>query len=311
MTVDFASAAMVQVILAGMRQLGLRPPDVAPLKDAHVALQVKRELVGAAQAQGGWAALPQLGRGIDALRGGPLYQALAASRSPPDLLARWARLERYLHSRHRVQSEAAPDGGLHLAHRSLRPEPPLPQESLLVLGVLAAALDAFGMGPVSVRCEGVEVYPRADEAGLASLARAGALARWYFRAASQRAGTPLPAAAPASEPPEGWPPPARELLQQLASDLVVAPPVQEAAGRLGTSTRTLQRELRAHGLSYSQVLQRARCDAAARQLLHTPLSLAEIGFVCGFSDQAHFSRSFRRSVALTPAAFRREFRAGD
>jgi AraC-like DNA-binding protein len=32
--------------------------------------------------------------------------------------------------------------------------------------------------------------------------------------------------------------------------------------------------------------------------------LPAVGFVCGFSDQAHFTREFRRRVNLTPGAYR-------
>lgn len=310
MTGDFASAAMVQVIVAGMHRLGLTPPAVGPVKDALVALRLKRELVGAAQAQGGLSALPRLGSGIDALRGQPLHQALASSRSPADFLARWARMERYIHSRHRVRV-LPQEGSFLLEHQSLGAEPPLPQESLVVLGVVAAALEEIGMGPVQVHCAGVKVYPGATESDLQALAHAGALRHWTLRSGAAKAKTRAPPSPPVVQAPAGWPAAAGRLLQHLAADLASAPLLPEAAGSLGTSARTLQRELSLHGLSYSQVLARARCDAAASQLLHSQASLAEIGFLCGFSDQAHFGRSFRRSVALTPAAFRREFRARD
>jgi AraC-like DNA-binding protein len=42
-------------------------------------------------------------------------------------------------------------------------------------------------------------------------------------------------------------------------------------------------------------------------LLHSEAPLAEVGFLCGFSDQAHFTRAFKRQVGLTPARYRTEF----
>jgi AraC family transcriptional regulator len=36
----------------------------------------------------------------------------------------------------------------------------------------------------------------------------------------------------------------------------------------------------------------------------TNIALAEIAMTCGFSDQSHFSATFRRQVGLTPARFR-------
>jgi transcriptional regulator GlxA family with amidase domain len=35
--------------------------------------------------------------------------------------------------------------------------------------------------------------------------------------------------------------------------------------------------------------------------------LAEIGFLAGFSDQAHFARIFHRNVGTTPSRYRAEF----
>lgn len=41
-------------------------------------------------------------------------------------------------------------------------------------------------------------------------------------------------------------------------------------------------------------------------LLETPESLAEIAFQCGFSDQSHFSRLFRREFGTPPSRWRRQ-----
>jgi len=47
----------------------------------------------------------------------------------------------------------------------------------------------------------------------------------------------------------------------------------------------------------------------ARELLATGnLSLAEIALACGFADQSHFTVAFRRSVGVTPGAFRKQVR---
>jgi AraC family transcriptional regulator, transcriptional activator of pobA len=47
-----------------------------------------------------------------------------------------------------------------------------------------------------------------------------------------------------------------------------------------------------------------RLLAAKRQLLHSELSVSEIGFKLGFRDPSYFVRFFRRYEKLTPAAFR-------
>lgn len=50
-----------------------------------------------------------------------------------------------------------------------------------------------------------------------------------------------------------------------------------------------------------------RLGIAARMLLHTTLSVAEIGYSCGFNTLSHFNRLFRESKGCTPSEFRERF----
>lgn len=302
---DFASSAMVRILMAGMRQLGLEVPPL-PVRGGTIALDAKRQLLQAAVAQRGVGVLPHLGKGMAAIRGEPVHQALQPSRDAADLLARWCRLECYVHSRHRIGYQLKGDV-LEVHHRSLRPgEAPLPHESLVVLGVIAAALGEAGLHCTDARVAGVAVLPVTDEAGLAECVRQGQADRWTLTVAgragsAQRTAPSIPAGAP------GWPGAATALAQWIAHDLAAAPPLAQAARSMGQAPRSLQRELTQHGLSYSAVLARVRCDHAAWHLVNSSCAVAEIGFICGFADQAHFTRTFRRETALTPAAYRREF----
>ena len=61
------------------------------------------------------------------------------------------------------------------------------------------------------------------------------------------------------------------------------------------------------GRSPHQYLLSVRVEAAKR-LLQTDLSIAEIAFRCGFSHQEHLTRMFGRLAGLTPAAYRRTLR---
>lgn len=54
-----------------------------------------------------------------------------------------------------------------------------------------------------------------------------------------------------------------------------------------------------------QYISRRRIERAQELMLSTDTSLSQIAFDCGFSDQAHFSRLFRRMAGDTPRAWRR------
>jgi AraC family transcriptional regulator len=43
-------------------------------------------------------------------------------------------------------------------------------------------------------------------------------------------------------------------------------------------------------------------------LAGSDMPLAEISQLCGFADQAHFCRSFQKSIGMTPTSYRREAR---
>jgi AraC family transcriptional regulator len=54
-----------------------------------------------------------------------------------------------------------------------------------------------------------------------------------------------------------------------------------------------------------QYISRRRIERAQELMLSTDTSLSQIAFDCGFSDQPHFSRLFRRLAGDTPRAWRR------
>jgi AraC family transcriptional regulator len=85
--------------------------------------------------------------------------------------------------------------------------------------------------------------------------------------------------------------------------------VSDLSGVVGLSVAHFSR---AFGLSFGQpphvyVIQR-RLDRARHLMLTTDIALSELAVDCGFTDQAHFCRMFRRNTGKTPAAWRRERR---
>lgn len=73
------------------------------------------------------------------------------------------------------------------------------------------------------------------------------------------------------------------------------------------SPRSLQRELSRAGTHCRAMLAELRGRAAAWWLLERDAPIAEIGFLCGYADQPHFTRQFRDRVGMTPARYREAF----
>jgi AraC-like DNA-binding protein len=53
-----------------------------------------------------------------------------------------------------------------------------------------------------------------------------------------------------------------------------------------------------------QYVLRARIEQACHRLRHSLDPISEIALDCGYADQASFTRQFRKSVGLTPSAYR-------
>lgn len=82
--------------------------------------------------------------------------------------------------------------------------------------------------------------------------------------------------------------------------------VADLSARAGWSQRHLQRVLRRYlGLSPKWLIQRRRLHEATDRLKHGATSLADVASDLGYTDQAHFTRDFRRVTGYTPGAFAR------
>jgi len=86
------------------------------------------------------------------------------------------------------------------------------------------------------------------------------------------------------------------------------PDREEIARALNTSVRTLQRQLRAAGLTYRELIEQARLGAAKQELLTTERPMHEIAFLVGYTDARTFRRAFLRWTGLAPAEFRKQNR---
>ncbi|MGZ6029971.1 MAG: helix-turn-helix domain-containing protein [Myxococcaceae bacterium] len=59
------------------------------------------------------------------------------------------------------------------------------------------------------------------------------------------------------------------------------------------------------GLAPHQFIIRKRIERARALLSDADLSIGEVAFRCGFSQQSHFTVTFRRTVGVSPSAYRR------
>nr|WP_246438153.1 helix-turn-helix domain-containing protein [Prosthecobacter vanneervenii] len=86
----------------------------------------------------------------------------------------------------------------------------------------------------------------------------------------------------------------------------------EMAHAVGMSARAFERSfLREYGLPPQQYLRRLRIQTACRLLVDTRESISAIGLRCGFADQSHLTREFRRVTSLTPGAYREKYAAAN
>jgi len=84
----------------------------------------------------------------------------------------------------------------------------------------------------------------------------------------------------------------------------------EMARTAGMSARAFERGFaREYGLPPQQYLKRLRIQTACRMLVDTRESIADIALRCGFSDQSHLTREFRRVTGVTPGSYREQYAA--
>jgi AraC-like DNA-binding protein len=72
------------------------------------------------------------------------------------------------------------------------------------------------------------------------------------------------------------------------------------------SPRTLQRRLRDHGLCYADLLDSTRASAAKNYLSDRGISVAEVAYLLGFSEQSSFNHAFKRWTGQAPNEFRKQ-----
>lgn len=90
------------------------------------------------------------------------------------------------------------------------------------------------------------------------------------------------------------------------------PITNEQLARLAhLSVRAFERKFRtSFQLTPQEYLRRLRMHVASRALVYTKQPLASLALQCGFVDQSHFSREFRRHFGRTPREYRAHYSLG-
>lgn len=79
----------------------------------------------------------------------------------------------------------------------------------------------------------------------------------------------------------------------------------ELAAAAGVHPARLARGFRrTYGESVGERLRRLRLEAARDAIARPGCDLAEVAHACGFADQSHLTRAFRRAYGVTPGVFR-------
>jgi len=317
---DFAKASLIDLVVLYLKQNnpGLLPPDldqVDALRQAHVPVSFKRDILETVLHECGPKALLEVGQGIYNITYDPIWRAALASETPQVLLDKWRRLEAFSHSENRIKIEQLDQNQMRFQRYTVKGGTPGTAENLLICGLIIALLQGIncremwcemaqaGGGKVRI-LEGEEFAIVGGPVGLETN-------NWTigWQACSQQMATDKAddQLAAINLPPIDDPVLlglVKSVTAQLTRDVARQWNIGDLARELGLSARSLQRRLKGAGICFSRLVRLVRIHEACHQLRSSDTPLTVIGFCAGFSDSAHFSRDFRASVGLTPSEYR-------
>ena len=291
---QLSSARLMSLVRAAVRA---RLPEIDPTLNLDIEGLDKTTLLRLLLERQGAAAVVGVGLALAELPAHPVIDAIVRGRTALEVLERWSRLERFGHTRHRTRAQQRDTPRrIDVEHVALDGGWIDPVHDLFMWGLLVALLKRAGFSNVSAYLGTVPIIVDGTAVEKSSIPKATSVVtlRWGEdrRAPGEDVGDDAPGRT------------IRTVEDAIGSDLLRNWRLSDVAPQLRLSVRSLQRRLTAEGTTFSQTLHRARIDAACALMNDRRLSLGEIAFCVGFSDQAHFSRLFHRYLDVPPSAYR-------
>ena len=113
----------------------------------------------------------------------------------------------------------------------------------------------------------------------------------------------------------GRKPPAwvKELKEMIQDQVDAHLTLKELSKDLSINPAYLSREFSKYfdNLSFGEYIRKRRIEKALELLGATDYSLTEIAYLTGFSDQSHFTRTFRQHTGKNPSLYRKHLRKGN
>lgn len=95
-----------------------------------------------------------------------------------------------------------------------------------------------------------------------------------------------------------------QVKHHLEQTIMHNPKLLQIAAMLGMSERTLQRKLKAQGVSFQQILSDVRHQLACDYLQFSNLTILQISQFLGFKEQSSFNHFFLQVVGVSPREYR-------